>query len=62
MLVQYTKISELDDDARKRLKQAASGLLQFAEAAQGYVMFEGKYFSVGAVKLLTGGNRQLLNG
>lgn len=60
MLIQYTQISELDNDAQKRLKQAASVLLQFAEAAQGYVMFEGKYFSVATVKLLTGGNRQLL--
>ena len=62
MLVQYTQISALDTDAQERLKQAASGLLRTNEAHQGFVMFEGKYFSVQSVQALTGGQRQVLNG
>jgi hypothetical protein len=53
MLIQYTSIGALDASAILRLKQASSGLLQTTEAAQGYVLFEGKYFSVSDVRSLT---------
>ena len=46
MLVQYTPVSSLDQAAKARLAAALSGLLQTTEAARGYVMFEGRYFSV----------------
>lgn len=60
MLIQQTPISALDSAAQARLRAAARGLLQTNEAAQGYVMFEGKYFSVAAVQQLIGDGRQLL--
>ena len=60
MLIQYTSINTLDSAAQTRLKQAASGLFQTNEAAQGYVMFEGNYFSVQDVRQLTGGGKQFL--
>jgi hypothetical protein len=53
MLVQYTSIGTLDAAAISRLIQASSGLLQTSEAAQGYVIFEGKYYSVQDVRSLT---------
>lgn len=60
MLVQQTPITSLTQDQLQRLKSAASGLLQTNEAALGYVMWEGKYFSVNAIKTLAGDNRQFL--
>jgi hypothetical protein len=53
MLVQYTPTSSLDADTRARLAAAASGLMCTAEAAQGYLVFEGKYFSILEVRALT---------
>ena len=60
MLIQQTPISALDPAAQARLRAAAHGLLQTNEAALGYVLFEGRYFSVAAVKQLIGDNRQFL--
>jgi hypothetical protein len=60
MLIQYTAIASLDQASRARLAQAASGLMHTTEAANGYVMFEGKYFHVSEVQRLQGGSRQLL--
>lgn len=61
MLIQYTKISSLDAAAQQRLKQAASGLLQTNEATQGYVLFEGNYFSASEVRNIAGTKPQILN-
>ena len=60
MLVQQTPINSLTPEQQQRLKQAASGLLQTNEASLGYVMWEGRYFSVNAIKQLSGDNRQFL--
>jgi hypothetical protein len=60
MLIQQTPITSLTPDQVQRLRQAASGLLQTNEAALGYVMWEGKYFSTAAVRSLAGDNRQFL--
>lgn len=60
MLIQYTSTSSLDAATKARLAQASSGLMRTTEAAQGYVMFEGKYFSVAEVQSLGGSGRQLL--
>lgn len=62
MLVQYTPITALDTVAQARLKAAASGLLQTHEAMQGFVMFEGKYFSASAVQQLVATKPQILHG
>lgn len=62
MLVEYTPITALDAAARERLKSAASGLLQTYEAQQGFVMFEGKYFSAASVQQLLGSKPQNLFG
>jgi hypothetical protein len=53
MLIQYTSTSSLDASTKARLAAASSGLLQTSEAAQGYVIFEGKYFSILEVRALT---------
>lgn len=60
MLIQYTSVSSLDASTKARLAQAASGLMRTTEAANGYVMFEGKYFRVAEVQSLGGSGRQLL--
>jgi hypothetical protein len=60
MLIQYTSTSSLDASTKARLAAAASGLMRTTEAAQGYVMFEGKYFRVAEVQSLGGSGRQLL--
>lgn len=60
MLIQQTSIASLTPDQQARLKQAASGLLQTNEASLGYVMWEGKYFAVQAIRSLAGDSRQFL--
>ena len=60
MLIQYTSVSSLDSSTKARLAQAAAGLMHTTEAANGYVMFEGKYFHVSEVQGLGGSGRQLL--
>lgn len=60
MLVQYTSVASLDAAAKARLTAAASGLVNTMEAQRGYVVFEGKYFSVQEVNNLTGSGRQFL--
>jgi hypothetical protein len=62
MLVEYTPIASLDAAAQARLKQAASGLLQTNEAQNGFVFFEGKYFSVQSLQSLLSPQRQILKG
>lgn len=63
MLIQYTQIGSLDSAAQSRLKNAAaSGTLQTNEAAQKYVVFEGKYFSLDSVQQLVSAKPQLLQG
>lgn len=52
MLVQYTAVSFLDNAARNRLMAVAGALLHTNEAQQGYVIFEGKTFSVLEVRAL----------
>lgn len=60
MLISHTPISALDEAARQRLARASSHLLQTNEASLGYVMFEGRHFSVQAVRELVGSTRQFL--
>jgi hypothetical protein len=60
MLIQYTKISSLDQAAKNRLAAQAKQLLMTTEASRGHVMFEGKHFSVSEVQQLISQSRQFL--
>lgn len=59
MLIQYTPVSALDQNARARLAAALTGLLQTTEAARGYVMFEGRYFAVSDLQSIGRGPQML---
>lgn len=60
MLVQYTPVSSLSQEQRQRLAQAARVLLTMNEAAEGRVMWEGKYFQVTEIQALASSTRQFL--
>lgn len=60
MLVTYTPVSSLDAATRQRLIQQARSLLLTNEAADGRVMFEGKYFHSNEVQALSSSNRTFL--
>ncbi len=60
MLITYTPISSLDAQTKQRLIQQARSLLLTNEAAEGRVMFEGKYFHANEVQALSSSNRTFL--
>jgi hypothetical protein len=52
MLVQLSNISGLDVAAKARMMAASQHLLHTNEARNGYVTFEGKFYSVESVKFI----------
>jgi hypothetical protein len=60
MLIQYTPVSSLDPATKQRLIAQSKSLLLTNEAAEGRVMFEGKYFHATEVLALSSLNRTFL--
>jgi hypothetical protein len=60
MLIQYASVAALDAATKSRLRQALPVLSQTTEAAQGHVMFDGKYYRLSEVMALGNGGPQLL--
>lgn len=61
MLIQYTPVSSLDAATKQRLAAQARNLMLTNEAADGRVMFEGRYFHAAEVQALSSSNRTFLS-
>lgn len=60
MLVERASISDLDQAARIRLRQALPSLAQTTEASSGFVTFEGKCYRLGELQAASNGKTSRL--